>query len=399
MIYNLWTNCFILTLTFTLVGNLVAQEKAMFSFGNGIEVVAPDSSISLKFNFNLQNRLDVKTHSTDDWEVDEFSARIRRFRLKFTGFVLDPRITYKIQLAMAPRNNSNTTLGQAPRVMYDAMFSYRVNDRFTIGFGQTALPGNRQRMNSSTALQMVDRSRANSTYNLDLDFGFHGQYKINPGARRPLVFHGAITTGEGQNWVIVDKAGFSYTGRLDWYPLGAFLGNSEYKESDLEWHPEPRLMAGIAYNFNDDAQRASGQRGSLLNDYRDITTLFTDIILKYQGWSVQGAYIVRDSDNPITNEQGGNGFSYVHNGDGLNFQIGKYFRSKWEVVGQLTYVTPDEEIENVASKRRDWTVGLNRYLHGRAVKIQADFTLFQSRTPGNDFTDQVGASFQAQIGI
>ncbi|HLU94567.1 MAG TPA: porin, partial [Membranihabitans sp.] len=158
MIYNLWTNCFILTLTFTLVGNLVAQEKAMFSFGNGIEVVAPDSSISLKFNFNLQNRLDVKTHSTDDWEVDEFSARIRRFRLKFTGFVLDPRITYKIQLAMAPRNNSNTTLGQAPRVMYDAMFSYRVNDRFTIGFGQTALPGNRQRMNSSTALQMVDRS-------------------------------------------------------------------------------------------------------------------------------------------------------------------------------------------------------------------------------------------------
>src|SRR5690606_2298428 len=327
MIYNLWTNCFILTLTFTLVGNLAAQEKAMFSFGKGIEVVAPDSSISLKFNFNLQNRFDIKTHSTDDWEVDEFSARIRRFRMKFTGFVLDPRITYKIQLAMAPRNNSNTTLGQAPRVMYDAMFSYRVNDRFTIGFGQTALPGNRQRMNSSTALQMVDRSRANSTYNLDLDFGFHGQYKINPGARRPLVFHGAITTGEGQNWVIVDKAGCSYTGRLDWYALGAFLGNSAYKESDLEWHPEPRLMTGVAYNFKHEQQQASGQLASLPNDLLTMMNRATATSPSSTGSGVQEASIVMVSGNRPTNDPGGTAWREVHNGGTLTWLSGKCFWS------------------------------------------------------------------------
>lgn len=399
MIYKLLKNCCLFLLISNLPVDLHAQESPLFTFGKGIEVVAPDSTVSLKLNFNLQNRFDIKTVSMEDWSVDEFSARIRRFRLKFTGFILDPRITYKIQLAMAPRNNSSTTLGQAPRVMYDAVFYYQVDKRFTIGFGQTALPGNRQRMNSSTSLQMVDRSRANSTYNLDLDFGFHGKYKINPGARRPLVLHGAITTGEGQNWVLVDKAGFSYTGRLDWYPLGTFIGKSEYKESDLEWHPEPRLMAGIAYNYNDDAQRAGGQRGNLLYDYRDITTLFADIILKYQGWSFQGGYMLRDSDDPITYEPGGSGFSYVHKGDGLNFQIGKYFRSNWEVAGQLTYVTPDSVIENVARERREWTVGINRYINGRSIKLQSDFTLHQSRFEGNDFTDQLGISFQAQIGI
>src|SRR5690606_38972413 len=125
----------------------------------GIGVVAPDSSISLNFNINLQNLMDFATLSTDDLSIGAFSAQIKRFRMKFSGFIMKPQITYKIQLAMAQRRISNLTLGQAPRVMYDAVFYYQFNNGFKLGFGQTALPGNRQRINSSTSFQMVDRSR------------------------------------------------------------------------------------------------------------------------------------------------------------------------------------------------------------------------------------------------
>jgi len=375
---------------------LSAQNNSFFTFKNGLKIVAPDSSASFNFNFNLQNRMDLKTEATDDWSIDEFSAHIKRFRMKFTGFVFNPKITYKIQLAMAPRNISSSTLGQAPRVMYDAIIYYEFDSGFKLGFGQTALPGNRQRINSSSALQMVDRSLANSTYNLDLDYGFHGEYKFKN--QKPVTLYGAITTGEGQNWVVVDKAGFSYTGRVDWYPIGAFQSNGAYKEADLEWHPSPRLMVGLAYDYNESARRTGGQRGGLLEAERDISTLFADLIFKYQGWSFQADYYLRNSDNPAGPLPGAS--PMVYEGTGYNFQFGKYFRSKWEITGQLSTIVPGDEIEAFTAEKRDWTVGINRYIYGRDVKLQADFTLHQTRNVfPDDFSSKLGASLQAQIGF
>lgn len=393
-------NCYLfLFLVVITSGSLAGQDKPTFSFDKGVGIVAPDSSVSLHFQFNMQNRIEMKTQSADDWTINEFSAKIKRLRLKFSGFMIDPRLTYLIQLALAPGNVNNTTLGQSPRVMYDAMIYYQISNRFKLGFGQTVLPGNRDRMNSSTSLQLVDRSLVNSVFNMDLDFGLQGEYQFNPEADMPFIFHGAITTGEGRNWVVTERPGFSYTSRLDWYPLGAFLKNSAYKESDLEWHPRPRLMAGLSYNFNDQAQRANGQRGDLLYDSRDISTVFADVIFKYQGWSILGAYITRNSKDPVTFDSRGAGIRYVYKGDGYNAQIGKYFRSHWEVVGRLSGVMPGEEIRDLTAERRDWTVGINRYIKSRAIKLQADGTLHQSRAVGSDFVDRIGFRFQAQIGF
>lgn len=399
MIDNILSKSLIISLLFCLFQNLNAQDQPLFSFNNGLNIVAPDSSVSLNYTMYLQNRIDVHTLSVDDWSVDEFTARIKRFRMKFTGFIMDPKLTYKIQLTLAPGNISSTTLGQAPRVMYDAIIYYQATKRFKIGFGQTAIPGNRQRLNSSSSLQLVDRSLMNSLFNIDLDFGLQGEYKFNPSGERPLVFHGAITTGEGRNWVVVDKAGFSYTGRLDWYPLGSFLGKGSYKEGDLEWHPEPRLMLGLSYNYNDDAQRVGGQRGSLLYGQRDISTVFSDFIYKHKGLALQGDYAFRTSEDPVTFDPGGNGVNYVLNGQGFNIQLSKYFRSKWEIVGRFTSVIPDEEIEDISADRREWTIGLNRYINGRDIKLQTDMSLQQARTTGDDFVGNMAFRLQAHIGF
>ena len=393
------TICLLLCLVLGVQVTLSAQDKSIINFGDGIGVVAPDSSVSLLFNINLQSRMDVMTTSTDDLSIDEFWTGIRRFRMKFTGFILDPRLTYKLQLAMAPGDVNNDIPAHFPGVMHHALINYKFNNRLTLSFGQTALPGNRQRLNSSSALQLLDRSLASSVYNLEFDFGLHAQYNFLPEAEKPLVFQGAITTGEGRNWPVANRGGLSYTGRLDWYPLGKFIDESAYEESDLEWHPEPKLMTGISYNHNDNAARTGGQQGNLLYSHRDIGTLFADFILKYQGWCVQGAYMKRDSDRPITSVPGQSELRFVHNGHGINFQIGKYFRSQWEIAAQYSIAKPDEEIDNLATDRRDWTLGINRFIKGRAIKLQADFTVHQSRFETNDYTNQLGVSVHAQVGI
>lgn len=381
------------------ITDLTGQENPGFSFDKGVGIVAPDSSVSLHFQFNMQNRIEMKTRSANDWTINEFAAKIKRFRVKFSGFMVDPRLTYQIELALAPQSVNGAAVGQAPSVMYDAMISYQMSKRFKLEFGQTVLPGNRDRINSSSSLQLVDRSLANSVFNMDLDFGFQGEYQFNPGARYPLVFQGAITTGEGKNWVVEVHPGFSYTGRLDWYPLGSFLNNSAYKEGDLEWHLQPRLMTGISYNFNDQAIRADGQRGDLLYGSRDISTVFADFIFKFQGWAMQGTYISRNSNDPVTFDSRGPGIRYVYKGDGFNVQLSKYFRSDWEVVSRLSGVTPGEEIHDLTSQRRDWTVGINRYIKSRSIKLQADATLHQTRPMDSDYTGRYGFRFQAQVGF
>lgn len=66
-------------------------------------------------------------------------------------------------------------------VLRDAMLFYRANKWLRVGFGQTKLPGNRQRQVSSANLQLVERSIANNNFTLNRDKGvwFYSNFKIN----------------------------------------------------------------------------------------------------------------------------------------------------------------------------------------------------------------------------
>jgi hypothetical protein len=48
---------------------------------------------------------------------------------------------------------------------------YKPTKNWTIGFGQTKLPGNNQRVVSSGSLEFTDRTINNSRFNIDRDFG------------------------------------------------------------------------------------------------------------------------------------------------------------------------------------------------------------------------------------
>ena len=67
------------------------------------------------------------------------------------------------------------------RIILDAVIKWEFAKNTTLWFGQTKLPGNRERLVSSQKLQFVDRSLLNSKYNLDRDIGIqlHHKWKLD----------------------------------------------------------------------------------------------------------------------------------------------------------------------------------------------------------------------------
>ena len=66
--------------------------------------------------------------------------------------------------------------------------------------GRNKLPGNRQRVNSSGALQLSDRTINNSRFNIDRDFGFFINHINEVRDKFSWNVKTSITTGDGRNF-------------------------------------------------------------------------------------------------------------------------------------------------------------------------------------------------------
>ncbi|GAA5220117.1 porin [Membranihabitans marinus] len=384
--------------------NTYAQSQSQpgipyFTFGKGLGITSPDSLFKLNIRFRIQNRLAMETASTSDLNIDEIEARVRRLRLRYDGFFYDPRLTYVIQLSFSSGDIGGVEPGRAPNILRDAMIYYRWNKYLTIGLGQTKLPGNRQRVNSSGDLQLVDRSLLNATFNIDRDFGIQAIYRINPNSSNPWILKGAISSGEGRNWVSTSNNGLSYTSRLEFFPLGGFTSGGAYFEGDILWEDDPKIMLGLVGNYNSKIQRAGGQLGNDLYEERSLGHVMADLMFKYMGWAVQMEYIHRYSNDPITLSADGSDIRYIYAGEGINLQTSKYFPSTWEVVGRFTMVNPQDIIRPYEALQRQYTIGLNKYLRGHRLKLQSDFSLLDSELQGGESNRNFALRFQIELGI
>ena len=132
-----------------------------YSYGKGLGVTSPDSIFQLNIRFRMQNRV---TYINEENEDNRYEAQIRRLRLRFDGYVGDPKFLYVIQLSFAPGDVGVIEDGENINIIRDAAVFYRPNKNWNFIFGQTKLPGNRQRVNSSGALQLTDRTINNAKF-------------------------------------------------------------------------------------------------------------------------------------------------------------------------------------------------------------------------------------------
>ncbi len=378
---------------------IVEAQISIPSYGEGINITTADNSAELNLGFRVQSLFTLEDPGSG--KDLEYGMLIRRSRLKADGFFHDKKYGFKFEMGLSNRDiaNGNEIIqtGNAPKLILDAVFKYRPTKNLELWFGQTKLPGNRERVISSQSLQFVDRSMVNSDFNIDRDAGVWAFYKVKLG-EMPIKFGAAITTGEGRNITVDNIGGFSYTGRIEALPLGKFTNKGDYFSSDLEREQKPKLGIGISYNYNNDASRQNGQLGNFVMDssgifLMDLNNIMVDLIFKYKGWSVLSEYAQRTWRNDLDDYLPLS--SNFDLGRGFNFQTGYLFKNNFEVALRYTDIMASAE-QTGLKDRQQYTLGLSKYIVGHTLKCQTDFSY--TKTAGTD-DPALMYRFQLEFGI
>ncbi|UXP30931.1 OprO/OprP family phosphate-selective porin [Reichenbachiella agarivorans] len=363
-----------------------AQSFEGSKIGNGIRFVPKDSSFSIQWNTRFQTEyVGVQDLESNDYS-DAFT--IRRFRIKFKGFLVDPRFGYKIELALANRDQGDffAENNGAANIVLDAVIKWRFLPNWQLWIGQTKLPGNRERVISSGTLQMVDRSRLNSRYNIDRDQGLQlrHEHKIGQVVLREI---GSISSGEGRNVTISNKSGYDYTTRFEFLPFGKFTANGDYFGEDLMREKTPKLSLAASYDYNVGTNRERGQLGYFIFDnngdpqHSTLATLFADAFFKYNGISLAYEYANKRVANGELSGIGTDGSTiYFYTGHAHNVQGGYLFKNNWSIDARYTVNKPDKYVDEAENR---YEIGFSKYIAGHTVKLQAN-VVYRDRLTSHD---------------
>ncbi|WP_298493307.1 porin [uncultured Algibacter sp.] len=370
-----------------VITSLNAQETKSGKFGKGLfKIVGKDSSWTMKVGLRAQL---LGTSTWNEGESGETSFLIRRSRLKFDGFAYSPKLKYKIELGLSNRDQSGASsfTSNSPRYILDAVLMWNFHQNFVLWFGQTKLPGNRERVISSANLQQVDRSLLNSRFTIDRDFGFQLRHHFNLTDKFVVKEIFSLAQGEGRNITTGNIGGYQYTGRVELFPFGTFISKGDYKGSDLKREKTPKLSLAVSYDHNNNAVKNRSNQGSYMyidNTEADgakgsffktnINTLFIDAMFKYNGFSFMAEYSNRDAKDPYAkNSDGTLTGDEVQVGHGLNLQSGFLLKNDWEISGRYTNIELDKNITG-KNPETQYTLGLSKYIAGHSLKVQTDIS-------------------------
>jgi len=369
---------------------IYAQETPTPKFGKGLfNLVGQDSSWTMKVGARMQ------ILAISDMEKDanpETNMLIRRARLKFDGYAFSPKLKYKIELGLSNRDigKASSFTNDAPKYILDAVLKWNFYENFELWFGQTKLPGNRERVVSSANLQQVDRSLLNSRFNIDRDMGMQlrHHFKLSDNFVVKEVF--SIAQGEGRNITTGNLGGHQYTGRIELLPMGNFTSKGDYKGSDLSREETPKLALGVTYDHNNNAVKNRSNQGSYMETdngfyQTNINTLFIDAMFKYKGFSLMAEYADRDAKDPFAkNSDNSLTGDVVQVGKGLNVQSGILFKNDWELSGRYTNIELDKDITGKGQEQQ-FTFGLSKFIVGHSLKVQTDLSYLDLDGSNNHF--------------
>ncbi|MCO4748281.1 MAG: hypothetical protein KC912_26035 [Proteobacteria bacterium] len=347
----------------------VDPASGKFKPGKGLQWSSADGRHSLALGFRAMFLYELEHDPTavdPDPNLTQ-QVMIRRARITAVGTMWGEHNKYKIELAISPRDesvNSDGLLRQTPLLTWENTFTH-VRDA-NLRVGQYKVPYSRERVISSSKLSMVDRSGANSTFNLDRDIGLDVGSK-DLGGLGLFQYNVGVYAGEGRGRFEANNLGMMYLARVNVTPFGLF---DDYEAQDFK-RTGLRLSMGAAYAYVDSP--AAGKDitdGEADYAYHNVTA---DALLKVKGFSTETAFFWRDgADTDQDLAEVGTGF-YVqpqmlipHTPIGVATRYGKNF----------------PEAKSALSERTEVGGGVSYYLSGarNKMKFQADYL----RTWGDD---------------
>ena len=378
-----------------------SQEINAPKFGKGLfNLVGQDSTWTMKVGLRAQL---LGSSSWEENNGNETSFLTRRARLKFDGYAYSPKLKYKVELGLSNRDLSGASqyTSNAPRYILDAVLQWNFYQNFELWFGQTKLPGNRERVISSGNLQQVDRSLLNSRFTIDRDFGFQLRHHFNLTEAFIVKEIFSLAQGEGRNITTGNLGGHQYTGRIELLPFGDFASKGDYKGSDLKREKKPKLAIGLSYDYNNNAVKTRSNQGSYMtidgaaDAYfeTNINTVFLDAMFKYNGVSLMAEYSDRTaSDAFAKNSDGSLTGDEVQVGKGLNLQMGYLFNNDIELSGRYTHIELDKNITG-KNPESQYTLGLSKYIVGHKLKVQTDISHLEIEGSNNKLMYRLQVDF------
>jgi phosphate-selective porin len=357
----------------------------------GVVVRTPDGLFEASLGFNLQVRFtDFDFDSvTGTADADEF--RVRRFKLFFSGFAFDPRLTWRLQLAFEST--------AANRTLDDAWLNWRFADALQTQFGEYKTPFAREELYNDGFIQFPERAIAVDAFKPSRDVGLMAAGAI---CRNLFAYQVGVFGGDGQNTLRATNHVMPML-RLVLNPIGT-MGNSE---ADLQNHKTPALSLG-ANGFTNTLRKVSdtsfealslnyagaagwlGRNASLFTTGEDvdIKSWGFDGQFKWRGLALQaeGFYGQAKGDT-----SGVRLYAY-----GWYGQVGFFILPEHlDVAARYSIVDYNRNID--ASSLATYSADTTYYFRRNSLKITLDYTRTHRQRPGLPAANDQAFVLQVQL--
>lgn len=346
--------------------------------GEGFTITSDDgeSLINIRIRAQLQAFQRVVP---EDRSQDATGFTTRRMRLMARGKLKGDEWHYYLQLGFANQDMER----DRPVPLRDSILTYNGWKHIKFSFGQMKVPYNRQRLISSAALQLVDRSIVNGELNLDRDVGIqmftHDFFGLSP--------HFGITLGvfggDGRNRIATGPGVLSIA-KLTYYPFGNFLSDrlagvddELLSEGDFRRYDKPRVAFSIGGAYNSNTNRSQSTLGTVYQFARfNYTHALAELMVKWQGWTFITEWMLREANLPYNERILPNGElqrEYSRQAKGYFVQLAYLFKNNWEIAGRYGEILPILPTDPQFIYSREVGGGLSYYFERHNLKWQIDY--------------------------
>jgi hypothetical protein len=372
------------------------MNKIEAGYKDGFFLKSKDGNFSLRMRERVQFQFSVND-TTDELTATDFN--IRRLRLYWDGNAFKPWLLYYIQ---ASADSGDFEL-------LDAYFDAAYNTMLAPRVGQYKVPFNREELNSSATLQLVERSIVNEEFTFGRDRGT-GTYGV---IGNYVVYGAGIFNGDGTNGTSVDS-NLLYAGRVQFTPCcgelkykqGSFPTGGDYN-MEPNFGPKDKALIAISAAIggipglnidqktpdnSDLEERFEDIFGpDALNSKANVIEFTADFNFRYYIFSMEGEYVLRNID-PVES-----GFESPTD-QGFRIQSGIFLiPALIEVAGRFAFIDFDKDVAG-PDLSYEITPGLNFYMsHNHKWKLQLSYSFIKNTFTDADDVDQ--NIFRAQVQV
>ncbi|MDZ4728127.1 MAG: porin [Leptospira sp.] len=363
----------------------VTKSNFETGLGKGIQATSNDEKHRIQIRFRTQPRATQSFNFDESNDTNNFL--IRRTRIAVKGGLYNDEWLFNLQFGFADSDLENDSRNN----LRDANVTYNKNRDLKFSFGQMKIPFSRQRWNSSSALQMVDRSSISAELNLDRDVGAMFYSEDLFGQKRKFAYYIGVFGGNGRNRIDVKMPGVLTVGRIIYSPFGGMSktgsDNDWLSESDLNRYQEPKISFGFSGAYNKNSNRALSTHGALYDFARfDYSHATADIYFKWMGFSLQTEALWRKANSGYMEREVSGTYKreYSRSGQGYFVQIGYLFSNNYELITRFGEFKPLGETDPNLIYSREVGGGLSYYFAEHNLKWQIDYFRYTGIPQGLD---------------